>query len=60
MFYGFVPITPDSSTLLFKLAGVADISAANGNPTHCADDIHCNARTPSPDSSLSYVHPNAA
>ncbi len=44
---GFAPITPDSSTLLFRSAGVADIPAANGNLTHCADAIRCNARTPS-------------
>ena len=57
---GFAPITPDSSTLLFRPAGVADIPAANGNLTHCADAIRCNARTPSPDSALPFGHPDVA
>lgn len=59
-FYGFAPITPDSSTLLFRSAGVADIPAANGSLTHCADAIRCNARTLSPGSALPYGHPVAA
>lgn len=57
---GFAPITPDSSTLLFRPAGVADIPAANGSLTHCADAIRCNALTSSPGSALPYGHPSAA
>ena len=57
---GFAPVTPDSSTLLFRPAGVADIPAANGSLTHCADAIRYNVRTPSPGSALPYGHPVAA
>ncbi len=39
---GFAPITPDSSTLLFRSAGVADIPLGSDTPARCAGGFHCN------------------